>query len=126
MKDKIIQNRNKNNNLNENMMKNYIENSKLSLRKKKLNNLLLKKRLNNLEEHLYKNNLLEIDPISININFNDKFILTSLYSEKNKIIEYLTSQNLNYMKYALYKLVEYSIKNEISDLEIICAKEIKL
>ncbi len=107
-------------------MKNYIENSKLTLRKKKLNNFLLKKRINNLEERLNKNNFLEIDPNSIKITNEEKFILTSIQSEKNKIIEYLTSQNLNYIKYSLLKILEFSIQNEITTEEIICAKEIKL
>ena len=118
--------RNKNKKINENEMKNYIENSKLTLRKKKLNNFLLKKRINNLEERLNKNNFLEIDPNSIKITNEEKFILTSIQSEKNKIIEYLTSQNLNYIKYSLLKILEFSIQNEITTEEIICAKEIKL
>ena len=118
--------RNKNKQINENEMKNYIENSKLTLRKKKLNNLLLKKRLNNLEERLNKNNFLEIDPNSIKINNEEKFILTSIQSQKNKIIQFLTSQNLNYIKYSLFKILEFTINNEITKEEIFCAKEIKL
>ena len=123
MEDLVIQNRNnlfkdKNISLNDEREKNI-----LTLRKKKLDSFLLKKRLNN-SNH---NNLLEetnlnIIPELLNIPNQSQLNFNVLNENIIQIIvNYLTSQNLNYIKYAIHLLKEYSVNNNFTkgDIEIL-------
>ena len=123
MEDLVIQSRNnlfkeKNISLNEEREKNI-----LTLRKKKLDTFLLKKRLNNSNQNnlLVEMNL-NIIPELLNIPNQSQINFNVLNERVIKIIvNYLTSQNLNFIKYAIHLFKEYSVNNNFTteDIELI-------
>ena len=128
MEDLVIQNRNnlfkgKNISLNDEREKNI-----LSLRKKKLDSFILKKRLNNSnQENLLFEINLNIIPELLNIP-NKSQINFDILNEKIIIIivNYLTSQNLNFIKYAIHLLKEYSVNNNFTKEDIEILKHYKI
>lgn len=125
MEDSVIQSRKeffkeKEISLNEEREKNI-----LTLRKKKLNSLILKKRLNNPNINNFSLEI-NINPELLNIPKELEINIISLKETIIKITDYLTSQNLNLIKYVIHLIKEYSINNIFTHEDIELIKQYKI
>lgn len=124
MEDSVIQTRNELYKIKKISLNEERENNKLTLRKKKINEILLKKRLNNTNINNLQSEL-EINEELLNIRKEHKINFNLLKEEIYKITDYLSSQNINYIKYAIHLLKEYSVNNDLTNEDIEIIKQFK-